>query len=112
MRIDYDPQALRREIDAELLILAARATEGLLEQERQHGLRWLCTLAYLEGVADGRAYAFLKKGGIGMKATKRTTTNPYATNKGGKIESPKNTSKDQPVATRIVGKGDLRSKKG
>lgn len=47
-----------------------------------------------------------------MKATKEIKHNPYATNKGGKIQSPKNVKEGEPAATRIVGNGDLRSKKG
>lgn len=35
---------------------------------------------------------------------------PYATNKGGKINAPKNTAKDEPRATRTVG-DDLRAKR-
>ncbi len=36
---------------------------------------------------------------------------PYATNKGGKIESPKSASKDDPRATKREG-NDLRVKRG
>lgn len=35
----------------------------------------------------------------------------YATNKGGRIESPRGTSKGEPVSTKTTGK-DLRVKKG
>lgn len=37
--------------------------------------------------------------------------NPYATNKGGLIKTPKNPSAGDPKATKIVG-NDLRVKKG
>ena len=45
---------------------------------------------------------------------KKRCPNPYATNRGGKIEAPKNPAADDPKATRIEsGKnGDLRQKKG
>ena len=36
----------------------------------------------------------------------------YATNKGGYIKSPKGKTKNEPRASVIKGKGDLRSKKG
>ena len=42
---------------------------------------------------------------------KKIKYSPYATNKGGKIASPKGTPKDEPAATRKCG-DDLRCKKG
>jgi hypothetical protein len=42
---------------------------------------------------------------------KNTTYSPYATNKGGKISSPKGKPTGEPIAAKTVG-GDLRVKRG
>ena len=39
-------------------------------------------------------------------------TNPYQTNKGGRIKAPKTVATDEPKATTIKSKTDLRVKKG
>lgn len=46
-----------------------------------------------------------------MKNRKPLPENPYATLRGGKIDAPKNTSKDQPKGTALRSERDLRSKK-
>ena len=43
---------------------------------------------------------------------KKITKSPYATNKGGRIESINGKPKDEPKAQKITGTSDLRIKKG
>jgi len=46
-----------------------------------------------------------------MKKRKPLPENPYATLRGGKIEAPKDTAKEQPKSTVLRGDSDLRNKK-
>lgn len=46
-----------------------------------------------------------------MKNRKPLPQNPYATLRGGKIDAPKNTAKEQPKGTTLRSERDLRCKK-